>query len=285
VEEIELVKAFDPRFVEIASAMNEFDDPDAVWVIPVGPHDEQRMAYFVIDFLYQGEAPHHYVHVDETTLAEELTAGCQGMGRALVLQSSEVRLAQPWYDLYSDSRRLIPFLLDKHGRKSETLQFGNVDVLVYELPQNVVFSFPADLQPTDLGFGQGLTLRGTAQGLGSADSTQAWVVLRRQVRSTPSADCGVEVAWIDGQGKTTATINKPLLSAEMRPTSAWQPGQQEVDYYSFPDLPEPSRGDYSTQISVCPMDLDRNSGSDVGSADSCTALTPGSESCIAATRD
>ncbi|MCJ7621648.1 MAG: glycosyltransferase family 39 protein, partial [Anaerolineae bacterium] len=31
VEEIELVKAFDPRFVEIASAMNEFDDPDAVW--------------------------------------------------------------------------------------------------------------------------------------------------------------------------------------------------------------------------------------------------------------
>ena len=42
VKEIELVKAFDPRFVEMASVMNGLAEPDSVWVVPRGPHDEQR---------------------------------------------------------------------------------------------------------------------------------------------------------------------------------------------------------------------------------------------------
>ncbi len=38
VEGIELVKAFDPRFVEVAAIMNEIDQPNSVWIIPLGPN-------------------------------------------------------------------------------------------------------------------------------------------------------------------------------------------------------------------------------------------------------
>jgi len=256
VEELELVKAFDPRFVEMASLMNELDEPGSVWIIPLGPHGEQRMPYFVIDFLYQGEAPHRYVHVDDAVLAEELTDSCQGAEQALVLFRREDPLAQPWYELYADSRQLIPFLLDKHGQRLETMHFGHVEVLTYRLPEDVVFSFPTDLQPMEVDFGQDLRLTGSGYGFGTADLDQAWVILRWQVEATPSADYGVEIALVDEDGEPVATVNKPLLSAEVRPTSAWKAGQQEVDYYSLPGLPTPVLGEYSIRVSVYPIDID-----------------------------
>ena len=256
VEEIELVKAFDPRFVEAASLMNELDQPGAVWIVPLGPHGEQRMPYFVIDFLYQGEAPHRYVHVDDAVLAEELTDSCQGAEQALVLFRREDLLAQPWYELYADSRQLIPFLLNKHGQRLETMSFDNVEILAYRLPEDVVFSFPTDLQPMEVDFGQELRLTGSGYGFGTADLGQAWVILRWQVDATPSADYGVEIALVDEDGEPAATVNKPLLSAEVRPTSAWEPGQQEVDYYSLPGLPTPVLGEYSIRVSVYPIDVD-----------------------------
>jgi len=148
VEGIELVKAFDPRFVEVAAIMNEIDQPNSVWLIPLGPNGEQRMAYFVIDFLYQGEAPHHYVRVDETTAAQELKEACLGKERAIMLNTTASHLSQPWFELYADSKGLIPFLLNEHAHYSGTLHFEGLDLLVYQLPARVEFSIPEEGHPT-----------------------------------------------------------------------------------------------------------------------------------------
>lgn len=136
VEEIELTKAFDPRFVEAASIMNRFDEPDSVWIIPVGPQGEQRMAYFVIDFLYQGIAPHRYVHVDEATLAQELLDCRQDSKRAMLLDVTRDYSQQPWYDLYVDSQGLIRSLLDEQHHHLDTIQFDGLDVLVFQLAED-----------------------------------------------------------------------------------------------------------------------------------------------------
>jgi len=178
VEEIELVKAFDPRFVKAASIMNQLDDPRGVWIIPLGPRGEQRMAYFVIDFLYQGKAPHRYVHVDEATVAQELSEICQGKERALVLNTTEEYLAQPWFDLYADSKGLIPFLLDKHSHHLESIHFDGLDVLVYKLPEDLTFSIADEFEPVEVDFGEELRLTGVAHGAGSTPGGDAWVVLR-----------------------------------------------------------------------------------------------------------
>jgi 4-amino-4-deoxy-L-arabinose transferase-like glycosyltransferase len=276
VEEIELVKAFDPRFVETAALMNELDEPGAVWIVPLGPHDEQRMAYFVIDFLYQGQAPLRYVHADEEAVARELSASSQGSERAMVLRTTEHYLTQPWYDLYADSRGLIPFLFDKHTRRSETKHFANVDVLVYQLPEDVVFSMPSGLQPQEIDFGDSLKLTGIASGLSSGEPRQAWVALQWQVSATPGADYGTEIALIDEQGERAGTIHELLLSGELQPTNRWDPWQQETSYHSFTGLPDASRGGYSIQVSVYPVDVDNGWEFAGPTAEGGTSLTVGS---------
>jgi len=255
VEDIELVKAFDPRFVEIASAMNEFDDPDAVWLIPVGPHDEQRMAYFVVDFLYQGQAPQHYVRVDEDTLARELTEACQGAQRALLLQSTEDGLAQPWHEPYADTRGLVTLLLDKHGEKVETLQLDNFDVLVYEIPAKVAFSFLAEFQSLDVILAQNLKLTGAAFGFDAEASTGAWAALQWQAEGGPDADYAVQVAVTREDGQPAARTSRLLLSTEYQTTSTWAPGQQETEYYVLGGLPQPTGDGYSLEVSVYPADV------------------------------
>ncbi len=256
VEEIELIKAFDPRMVETATVMEELAEPHSVWIVPLGPHGEQRMAYYVLDFLYQGEAPHRYVHLDEATLAQELTAACQGSETAWVLQRTADWPAQPWYDLYADWKGLLPFLLGKHGVELETQHLDGFNVLIYQLPDDVVFSFPSELEPLEIDFGQGLSLTGLDSGLGPPDSGQAWVALRWQADAHPDVDHAVEVTLTDASGGTAVNVQRLLLSQEDQPTSQWEVGQQEVSYYSLAGLPEPTGDGYSIHVSIYPADVE-----------------------------
>ncbi len=250
VDDIELVKAFDPRFVEIASIMDQLDEPRSVWIIPVGPHGEQRMAYFVIDFLYGGKAPHRYVRLHEATVAQELSEMCQGKERALVLNRTEDYLAQPWYDLYSDSKGLIPFLLDKHAHLAESLDFNGLQVLVYELPPHPTFCLPDELEPLDVNFAGQLKLTGAAWGLGPGQEKDAWLLLRWEAGSKPVMDYWAEVALLDGNRKEVLVANKPILSDEGELTTCWEAGQVGTDYYTLSGLPEPASGHYNLSVAV-----------------------------------
>jgi 4-amino-4-deoxy-L-arabinose transferase-like glycosyltransferase len=250
VEKIELIKAFDPRFVEAASIMNQFDEPDSVWLIPLGPNGEQRMAYFVIDFLYQGEAPHRYVPLDEATVAQELSDVCQGHERALVLNTTEEYLAQPWFDLYADSEGLIPFLLDKHSHRLERIDFDQLEVLVYQLPENPNFSIADEFESLEVDFGRELRLTGATCAVGYPPLSDAWVVLRWKTKSVPQRDYRVEMTFVDGQGREVGETDKLLLSNERQPTSDWEAGQEEIDYYTLSSLPEMALAEYSIEVLV-----------------------------------
>jgi hypothetical protein len=250
VGEIELIKAFDPRFVRVASIMNQLDEPDSVWIIPLGPHGEQRMAYFVIDFLYQGKASHRYVRLDEATAAQELSEACQDKERALVLNRTEDYLAQPWFDLYSDSKGLIPFLLDKHSYRLESIPFDGREVLVYQLPENPTFSIADEFRPLEVDFGEGLKLTGAACGGDSLSTADAWVVLRWEAERVPDKDYRVEVALVEEGGRKIEGTDKLLLSTEGQPTSAWGAGQEEIDYYTLSSLPDPVLGQYNISIAL-----------------------------------
>jgi hypothetical protein len=147
VEEIELIKAFDPRFVKAASIMNQLDEPHSVWIIPLGPRGEQRMAYYVIDFLYQGNAPHHYVKADEATVAQQVSEICRGKQRAMVLRTTEEYASQPWFDLYVDSNGLILSLLDRYAQRLESVQVDGFEVITYQLPTEPILSIAQEFEP------------------------------------------------------------------------------------------------------------------------------------------
>lgn len=254
VEEIELAKAFDPRFVEIAHTMDELDEPNAVWLIPVGPHDEQRMAYFVIDFLYHGQAPHRYVHVDQANAGLDLTEACLGADRAFLLQRTGGWPAQPWHELYADWKGLVAFLLNEHGEMLEASHFEGFDVLVYQLPDDVAFSLPPDFESVNLDVGQGLELVGAASGFSPGNDSTAWLALQWQARGVPDADYAVQVSMVEKNGQPAARADKLLLSTEFQPTSSWTPGQQEEEYYVLEGLPRPAGDEYSLEITVYPVE-------------------------------
>ena len=84
----------------------------------------------------------------------------------------------------------------------------------------------------------------------------ALVALRWRAKTTPSADYGVEITLLDENGEPVASANRTLLSAEIKLTSEWEPGQEELNYYSFPGLPIPALGEYSIEVSLYPIDVD-----------------------------
>jgi hypothetical protein len=170
VEEIELVKAFDPRFVEISSTMNELDESDSVWLVPVGPNGEQRMAYFVIDFLHQGQAPHRYIRVDEEYAALDLSEACRGFERAYLLHRMAAQQNQPWHELYADPQGVIISLMDKHARQVRTLGFDGFDVLVYRLASATAFLPPSTLRSPGPCSCQGIGLPYSVVGFGTEGS-------------------------------------------------------------------------------------------------------------------
>ncbi len=136
VDKAQLTMAFDLRFVEAASLMNELGATDAVWLIPLGPHDEQRMPYWIIDFLYGGEAPHRYIRVDETSVVQQLSEACRGKKRAMLLNTTREYPTQPWFDLYVDSGALVPSTLDSNAEHLQTVLADGFMVTVYKLPED-----------------------------------------------------------------------------------------------------------------------------------------------------
>jgi 4-amino-4-deoxy-L-arabinose transferase-like glycosyltransferase len=263
VEEMELVKAFDPRFVEVASLMNELDAPDSVWIIPLGPNGEQRMAYFVIDFLYQGQAPHVYIPLDESTAPRELRLACQGRRRAMVLNRTADPVSQPWFDLYADSKGLIAFLLDQQAQSLERAATDGLEVLVYELPSNVSFSLPSRFARLDVAFGEELRLAGIACECAASSAPHASIVMRWQAAEQPTTDYNVQVALEDDAGKTVTSMDKVLLSGEGRPTSEWDAGQEEIGYFTLSGLPAETLEGYNMSIAVvAPQDGERSSVSE-----------------------
>ncbi len=258
VEEMELVKAFDPRFVEIASLMNELDAPDSVWIIPLGPHGEQRMAYFVIDFLYHGQAPHVYVSLDESTAAQELSLACEGKRRVMVLHRTADPVSQPWFDLYADSKGLIPFLLDQHARRVDSAATNGLEVLVYELPSNVSFALPSEYTPLDVAFGEELRLTGITCQCAASSAPRASIVVMWQAETRPSTDYTVRVVLEDQTGRIVASMYRLLLSSVAQPTSEWGAGQEEIDYFTLPGLPAETLDGYNISMSLLgPRDDER----------------------------
>lgn len=250
IDDMELVKAFDPRFVDMAALMNQLDDPDSVWIIPLGPNDEQRMAYFVIDFLHQGRAPHFYVHLDESTAAQELNLACQGRRRVMLLHRTADPLSQPWFDLYADSKGLIPFLLDQQAHQLETIRLDGLDALVYELPSNVSFSMPQHFAPVDTVFGEELRLTGIACECGSSAAPHLSIVLRWKAEQQPTTDYLVRVGLEDDTGRQVTSMDQVLLSSRARPTSDWQAGQEEIGYLMLSGLPGETLEGYNISMSL-----------------------------------
>ena len=258
---------FDGQFLDVATAMNQLDDPEGVWILPISavasPHDEP--GHHTIEFVYRGEAPFHFLRLDEATAAEELARLSHGRRRALVVDYRNYTIEEAYDYIDADPKRLMPFLLSKYGQQREQREFHNFDILTCQLPDVPDFTIAESLEPLSVDFGDQMMLTGFDYGvplsqLDSAPSEvegralpsgkHAWMVLQWQSVTDLSSDYKVALYLLDERERLVGQVDKILLSNHMHLTSDWEPSQVEIDYYSLPSLPATAPGDYHIDLAV-----------------------------------
>ena len=252
---------FDGQFQDVATTMNVLDDRDGVWIVPISalasPHDEP--GHYTVEFLYRGEAPFHFLRLDESAVADELSRLAQGYSKVMLVDYKNYVLEEAYKYIDADPKRLAPFLLGKYGEKVEHYEFDAFDVQVYALPTGSILEIADYLEPQAANFAGQLLLTATDFGVrAAADPEQrtlpsggeAWVVLRWRSLAEPTTDYSVALYLLDQRERVVGQVDKLLLGNNMRGTSHWTPGQEEIDYYVLPNLPATPPGDYHLQVVV-----------------------------------
>ena len=252
---------FDGQFVDLAATMNRLDQPEGVWILPINalasPHDEP--GHHTVEFLYRGEAPFHFLRLDESTAAGDLTTLTTGRDRVMLVDYKNYVLEEAYNYIDADPKRLLPFLLGKVSEEVNTHEFESFDVRVYPLAANTTFSIADSWQSVSADFGGQLQLSGVSLGARStrsgpaealASGEEAWVVLQWRTLTQPAADYKVAVFLLDQRDRVVGQVDKPLLNNRMRLSSEWEAGQVEMDYCLLPTLPATPPGDYDVQVVV-----------------------------------
>jgi hypothetical protein len=252
---------FDGQFVDLAAAMNELDDPEGVWLLPISamasPHDEP--GHHTVEFLYRGLAPLRFLRLDEATVAGELSTLTRGRAKVLLVDYKDYVLEEAYNFIDADPKKLAPFLLLKYGEQLERHEFDSFDVRIYSLPPNVDFSIAASLDPASANFDEQLAVTaqdfgvlGTGNPLGRElpSGGEAWVALKWRALADLATDYKVAVTLLDQRDRVVGQVDKPLLSNQLRLTSEWSRGQEEIDYYVLPNLPATPPGEYHIAIAV-----------------------------------
>ncbi|TKJ30716.1 MAG: hypothetical protein CEE40_04280 [Chloroflexi bacterium B3_Chlor] len=258
---------FDGQFLDLGTAMNELDGAGAVWILPISalasPHDDP--GHHTVEFTYRGQAPFHFLRLDEATAPEELSHLVHGHTKVLLVDYKNYTVEQAYKYIDADPKQLAPFLLGKYGQKAEQSEFDSFDVLTYELPGPADFAIAGPLDPVSARFDDQLMLTGFDYGLypeQSDNSTEGldgialpsgsdlWVVLRWQSLAHVRGDYKVAIYLLDERERVAGQVDKILLSNHMRLTSDWEPGQVETDYYVLPSLPATAPGSYHIGLAV-----------------------------------
>ncbi len=272
-ERPELQRGLDGVFVDTAELMNARTVLEAVWVLPVTPVAEADYRQDTIDFLYQDPTPYHFLLLDEATAPSELTRICEGKRKALLIDWQGYILEEAYLAAFGDPKGLLSFLLHKYGRELEREALEGFDLVTYELPPSPDFAIVRSFEPLFVNYGDEIVLVGVAYGGSSLEVTSspeeveervlpsgksAWVTLRWQALRQVSKDYRVGVYLVDEESHLVGQMDKLLLSNYLRPTSHWQPGQVEIDYYALPSLPATPPGEYHIEVAAYdPQSLER----------------------------
>jgi hypothetical protein len=260
----DLALAFDTPFVEAAEAMNALSKPGGVWILPLTSLAEPGSVHDTVEFLYRGSAAHHFLRLDEETVAEELTQLTQGKDEAWVIEWHPSALGGAGL-YHADPKGVLSFLLDKYGTELDRKEFQAFDVVSYELPSAPDFALAGSFQPSSVSFGNQIVLGGVAYGGSARGATgtvptvdkpeacsgaDAWVALRWGAKLAPSADYKTAVYLVDSQGRVLAQMDKLLLSNRLETTHQWQAGQTELDYYTLHVPAATAPGVYYLDVAV-----------------------------------
>jgi hypothetical protein len=190
-------------------------------------------------------APTRYLFVDVHTAADTLNA--EAAGRARVYWVT-------WRGSDTDPRGIIPFLLDKAGRRAGEQDFRGYHVARWDLAPGAHFSLPTDLAPAAATFGDVVRLDGAAFGATASDGQASWATLHFTLLRAADVDYRVSLRLRDARGAMLPPTDKDLLDDRHFRTSAWPLDDprlnQAINVYTLPIPPDAPPGEYCLEAVV-----------------------------------
>lgn len=190
-------------------------------------------------------APTRYLFVDVHTAADVLNAEVAGRDRLFWVT---------WRGSDTDPRGVMPFLLDKVGRRAGERDFRGYHVTWWNLPRHAYFSLPDDLPSADITFGDVVRLDGLAFSDAVQEGEVAWATLHFTLLRDTDVDSRVSLRLYSPEGNRLASTDKDLLNDRHFRTSAWPLDDprlnQAINVYTLPIPPDVSPGSYRLETVV-----------------------------------
>ena len=194
-------------------------------------------------------APTRYLFVDVHTAADVLNAEAAGRDRLFWVT---------WWGSDTDPRGVIPFLLDKAGRRVGEVSFRGYHVIWWDLQNDVRFTLPNDLSPVDIVFGDVVRLDGLAFSDTAQVGLAVWATAHYSLLGDVDKDYRVSLRLRDPNGKMLPPTDKDLLNDRHFRTSAWPVNDarlsQAMNVYALPIPSDSSPGDYCLEAVVYEAD-------------------------------
>ncbi len=190
-------------------------------------------------------APTRYLFVDVHTAADVLNAEAAGRDRLYWVT---------WWGSDTDPRGVIPFLLDKAGRRGGELDFRGYHVAWWELPIDARFSLPDKLLAAEITFDDVVRLDGLAFSHGAQAGGSAWATLHFRLLRDTDEDYRVSLRLRGPRGDMLPSTDKDLLNDRHFRTSAWPLDDprlnQGINVYTLPVPTGAPPGNYCLEVVV-----------------------------------
>lgn len=234
------------HMADLAEQINRDTDPRGVYLFPVN-YDRWGEDYreYTLELLHRGAVPFHYITVDEASVAHDLSGICAGKSRVHLIVWTHGDHVD------ADPRRVLPFLLDRCGKKTEARFFRGYRIVTYELLSAALdlMALP-DLSTAEASFGSKLRLVAQAHDPCTPSGGTTLVALRWQTQQAMARDYTASLRLLDAQGHLIGQRDTPLLSNGHRTTSLWEPGQVVNTYHLLPIRPAALPGIYELHLAL-----------------------------------
>lgn len=213
--------------IEIAKMMNaRGNDPDTAFLLPLSPLVKAGYFHIVLEFLYTGQAPFHYVRVDEKTIQPILSQSIGDKHTIIEILRNRDRMTAP------DEKDVIDSLLRRAGDQVDDIATPYYQAKIYKLTTPL----PTDPAPDQtispaLDFGDALDLQTASYGV-SLNGTRLWTETTWRLNTPQSSDMKASLRLRDQAGRLLALTDRQLLRApRYEPTSQWKPGDTQRAYH------------------------------------------------------
>ena len=226
---------------------------DSAYLIPVSKDD------FSLQYLYQGEASAHTIHLDAPNLAQELEYMLTLMAELSTVMVVDWNSENRWVD---DDFGPLAFLLTKYGRFLNSDEYDDFKIHNYaDISFERPWLFYEQLEPLTVNYDRGITLQGFALGrdaeqlsfgqlLNLGRQRALWGVLQWQTDPELDIDYAISLRLYNSEGEKAFQEDAVLRNPSHRTTSHWA-ANEPVDSLLQLDLPaDLLPGDYELRLVV-----------------------------------